>query len=168
MKYVIVILLTLCFNCYSDSREDVINEARSLVGIRELTGNNDGEVVESILASAGAEKGDPWCAAFNYYVYSRAGYGKLVPRSAWSPDWVKSPTWKQGIGAIPKTSDTFGIYFTSKGRVAHTGIVEEWGKKYVTTIEGNTNKAGSREGDGVYRKYRYKDQIYAVRSWLHD
>lgn len=165
MRYV-VLLLILCFNCYSDTREEVIKEARSLVGIREKTGNNDGEVVEKILASTGNKKGEPWCASFNYYVYSRARLGGVVPRSAWSPDWVRNPSWINDSGTTPLPADTFGIYFPSKGRVAHTGIIESWGKKWVTTIEGNTNLAGSREGDGVYRKCRLRSQIYSVRSWL--
>lgn len=36
----------------------------------------------------------------------------------------------------------------------HTGFVTAVNGEWVDTIEGNTNSAGSREGDGVYRKRR--------------
>lgn len=37
----------------------------------------------------------------------------------------------------------------------HTGFgLSEYANNLINTIEGNTNKAGSREGDGVYRKVR--------------
>lgn len=148
------------------ARERILTVARSLIGIREATGHNDGPIVEAILASTGNAKGDPWCAAANYYVYSRAGYGYLVPRSAWSPDWVAGATWKQGRGTTPLPADSFGIYFSSLGRVGHTGLIEQWSNSVAVTLEGNTNDQLSRDGDGYYRKRRLTRQIYAVRSWV--
>ncbi len=151
-------------------RERVVDVARSLVGLREETGRNDGPLVEKILAFVGLEKGDPWCAAANFYCYQQAGEWIRVPRSGWSPDWVEGAQWKQGRGPHPQPGDTFGIYFESKGRVAHTGMIERWGDA-VTTLEGNTGATGSvgeadRNGDGYYRKRRLKRQIYAVRDWF--
>jgi hypothetical protein len=69
-------------------------------------------------------------------------------------------------GAPPQQADAFFIYFPEKGRVAHTGFVHIWGTDWVETVEGNTNQAGSREGDGVYRKRRLKRQIYAVANYI--
>ena len=129
-------------------QETLLAVARPLVGQVE-EGHNDGPFVKEVLASVGLGPGHPWCAAFNFYVFRKAGFASLVPRSAWSPDWVKG-----GRRGEAYPADVFGIYFPSKGRVAHTGIVEATGKTFVTTIEGNTNAAGSREGDGVYRKKR--------------
>lgn len=146
-----------------------MRQAESLIGVREATNHNDGPVVETIQASTGNSRGDPWCASFNFYCYALAGYKDYVPRSAWSPDWVFQPTWTHANGGvIPKKADTFGIYFPSLHRVAHTGLINKWGESTVETIEGNTNNGGSREGDGVYRKWRFKSQIYAVRSWFKD
>ncbi|MFB5944250.1 peptidoglycan-binding protein [Albibacterium profundi] len=68
--------------------------------------------------------------------------------------------------SIPQKGDVFGIYFNSVKRIAHAGFVDEWGDKYVVTVEGNTNEAGSREGDGVYRKRRLISSIYRVSSWF--
>jgi hypothetical protein len=36
----------------------------------------------------------------------------------------------------------------------HCGFVESVGSGRIKTIEGNTTAAGSREGDGVYRRTR--------------
>lgn len=52
-----------------------------------------------------------------------------------------------------------------------TCIVEEiqylWSEgNFTITVEGNTNEAGSREGDGVYRKRRLKNQIYKISRWI--
>jgi hypothetical protein len=84
-------------------REKVIAVAESLVGVTELTGKNDGPLVEAILASTGNKKGDPYCAAFNYYCYREAGLAELVPKTAWSPSWVAQPTWTraEGGGDLP-------------------------------------------------------------------
>jgi len=49
--------------------------------------------------------------------------------------------------------------------VAHVGFVDQWQSKYVITVEGNTNEAGSREGDGVYRKRRPIKSIYIVANY---
>ena len=40
------------------------------------------------------------------------------------------------------------------GGAGHTGFVEKVSGGLVTTIEGNTNAGGSREGGGVYRLER--------------
>lgn len=67
---------------------------------------------------------------------------------------------------IPKPADVFGIYFANLKRIAHVGFVDEWGDKHVITVEGNTNEAGSAEGDGVYRKRRPIASIYQVANWI--
>jgi hypothetical protein len=48
----------------------------------------------------------------------------------------------------------------------NVGFVDNWTSKTVHTVEGNTNQAGSREGDGVYRKIRLTRQIYAVTRFI--
>lgn len=144
--------------------------AESLVGTVEATGRNDGPRIEQMLRWVGAERGDPWCAAYNYGCYKIAGYGGLVPASAWSPDWVKNATWIHNGGQVPQAADSFGIYFQSKGRVAHTGLVRSWGT-VVRTYEGNTIPDGAtgdqREGGGAYSKRRSSRQIYSVRNWFN-
>lgn len=140
------------------------------IGVRELTGHNDGKAVEAYLRYCGLPKGNAWCAAFVCWSY---GQSKVVnPRSAACTDLFKSKyvIWRRSSKAniTPKTADIFGLYFPEKGRIAHTGFIDRWTATAAYTVEGNTNQAGSREGDGVYRKIRLTRQIYAVASYIKD
>lgn len=134
--------------------------AQSQIGVREATGNNDGHAVEAYLHYTGNRKGDPWCASFVSWVFGKAGLPQ--PRSAWSPALFP----KQRLLAKAVPAAVFGIYFPDKGRIAHTGLVERQKGHWIYTIEGNTNFAGSREGDGVYRKLRHLKTIKAYANWL--
>lgn len=141
----------------------------SQIGIREKTGNNDGKAVEGYLKSVGLGKGNPWCAAFVYWSLSAAGV-ENIPRSGYSPSWFpkKKVIYSSDIKKPPPLAgDVFGIWFSGKGRIAHVGFIDSWTSgTYCITVEGNTNEAGSREGDGVYRKRRLKSQIYKVSRWI--
>ena len=156
------------------ARGRVLAVATSLVGTTEATGNNDGAGIDRILASVGLEgTGAPYCAAFVRYCYDRAGLRGFGPRSALASAWVQAPTWTAARGGrTPLPGDVWGIWFPSKNRVAHTGIVRSWGAQVMVTIEANTSPdaaAGSvadRNGDGVWSKRRLTRQIYAVRNWL--
>ena len=147
--------------------EKTLRVARGTIGWREEPGNS-GPLVDKILASVGLEgSGAPWCAAWVVYIGDET-FGKEknpYPRSAWSPDFVKAPDWNRGRGKTPAPTDAFGVYFSSLGRVAHTGLVEKVEGKMAVTIEGNTNDDGSRDGNGVYRKRRPLGTILSKR-WL--
>jgi len=152
------------------SRLLVVEQARRSLHIREATGRNDGPLVDEILSSVGLEgKKAPWCAAFIVWVGDKAFGASLFnpyPRSAWSPVFVKKPTWDRQRRGIPlKPADVFGIWFNSMGRVAHVGLVEKNEGDWLVTIEGNTNNGGSREGDGVYRRRRLAVNVLG-KDWL--
>ncbi len=153
------------------TRDRVVSEASGLVGLRETHGRNRSPVIDKMNKLTGAALGSPWCASFNAYVYKLAQVPKPWPASAWSPDWVASPTWTRAKGGqTPRPGDPFGIYFANKGRVAHTGLIEKWGDA-VVTIEGNTGPTGSvgeadRNGEGSFRKRRLPRQIHSVRDWI--
>jgi hypothetical protein len=140
------------------------------VGVRELTGKNDGERVEQYLHSVGFKAGAPWCAAFVHWVLQECGAARV--RSAWSPSWFpnKRVIYHRGNKQLqqdPTKADVFGIYFANRNRIAHVGFIHDWKQgNYCYTVEGNTNDNGSREGDGVYKKRRLKRQIYKVSRWL--
>lgn len=51
----------------------------------------------------------------------------------------------KGESGGPAAGDVFGLYFPEKGRIAHVGFVDQWGEKYMISVEGNTNEAGSRK-----------------------
>ncbi|RYD96258.1 MAG: CHAP domain-containing protein [Sphingobacteriales bacterium] len=136
--------------------------AKSQIGIREASGNNDGLAVEKYLAYTGNKKGEPWCASFVSWVFAQAGYPQ--PRTAWSP--ALFPSSRKVSDAEPAT--VFGIYFPKLKRIAHVGLVEKVRSNWIFTIEGNTNPAGSREGDGVYQRIRHKRSIAVYADWLNE
>ena len=137
------------------------------IGVRERTGTNDGERVEMYLRAANLGRGNPWCAAFVTWTFKQAKVPAVV--SGYSPSWFpKKNVIYQNRKGEPRQADVFGIYFASKGRIAHVGFIDEWGTgSHCVTVEGNTNDEGSREGDGVYRKRRLKNQIYKVSRWTN-
>lgn len=139
------------------------------IGVRERSNRNDGSRVEEYLAYTGNKKGDPWCASFVCWALAKAGIAN--PRSAWSPALfpARRLVWKNSWPQKkerPQSGDVFGIWFNSRGRIAHCGFIAVWGPSQVITVEGNTNESGSREGDGVYRKRRLKNSLYAVADWI--
>jgi hypothetical protein len=154
------------------TRERLIYEAEAYLGTREATGNNDGPIVELIIVNSGfpAKSRIPYCGAFNRMVYDQASLPEKGPQgtaSAWSPNWVLKPSWTllKG-GETPKPGDSGGIYFPGLKRVGHTFLIKSWGSASCFTIEGNTNDALSREGDGIYAKRRPVKSLYAARNWF--
>lgn len=133
--------------------------AKAELWVREATGNNDGFRVWEYQAAVGLKQGDPYCAAFVSWVFKQAGYAS--PRTGWSP--ALFPMAKLVKAAAP--GNVFGIYFPSLKRIAHCGFVESVKNDWIGTIEANTSIAGSREGDGVYRRMRHKRSVYRYAKW---
>ena len=156
------------------ARDRILATAKSQIGVTEKTGNNDGADIDKYLRTTGLEgSGAPYCAAFVRWVYDASNLRTFGPRSALAASWVQAPTWTiQRGGRTPLPGDAWGIYFPSKKRVAHTGIVWGWGTKTVRTIEANTSpdaaagSAADRAGDGVWSKYRLINQLWSVRNRL--
>lgn len=140
----------------------------SQVGVREEGGDNRGVHVEWYLESVKLGPGYPWCAAFVSWCYQNVNV--VAPHSGWVPSYaLKSKRiYERGKfqKSIPQQGDVFMIWYSTKGRPAHIGFVDEWGDEWIITVEGNTNENGSREGDGVYRKRRMKRQIWAVSDFV--
>jgi hypothetical protein len=169
-SFLVLVLVLICFTCYSQQvllRDKVQHTYYSKIGVREKTGKNDGVEVEKYLNYVWLKKGNPWCAAFVSWTMGQNGV--KTARSGGCVQLLEQGMviYSKGVAReIPQRADVFFIYFPAKGRVAHTGFVDVWGEKYVTTVEGNTNEAGSREGDGVYKKRRIPRQIAYVAKYL--
>jgi hypothetical protein len=178
-----LLALSLTASCKDVCRANAVRVLVVATGdlqVREATGRNDGPRVEQMLRYTGLPKGNPWCAAAVYTWLVEAGVE--VPGGgrayAWSPTWhpVARQVWTnargvnsrfQGKGGTqPMPADVFGLHYKHLGRVGHVGLLFSDGGKYWITIEGNTNDAGSREGDGVYSKRRRKDQITVISRWI--
>ena len=141
------------------------------IGVVEASGRNDGSRIAAYLQYCGLGEGYAWCAAFVCWAYGQAGIAN--PRTAWAAalfpeDRLVYQRGRTGPGGTPQQGDVFGIYFANLGRIAHVGFVDEWGEgSYFITVEGNTDQAGSRNGDGVYRKRRPKSQAYKVAAFVN-
>jgi hypothetical protein len=164
---VVCLLNCFCFAYAQPVRDKLIKTAASQLNVREKTGHNDGKEVETYLRSVDRRKGDAWCAAFISWVHIENNVPN--PESGWSPDWFKANviwkrTWTSDIPVI-KPGCVMGLFYQNLGRVGHVGIIEYEDANNYYTIEGNTNRAGSREGDGVYRKIRPKSTVYVISDY---
>lgn len=139
--------------------ERIVAWADSQVGVREHGWNKGPEVVGyQSAAGLGSKGGFAWCAAFVYWCCERAGadMSKLPPRGKCAAvrNWR---VWAiaSGLGAsVPDRGVLF--YWLNRDGTGHIGICLSKPKLGVfRTIEGNTDSgAGSREGDGVYKRTR--------------
>ncbi|MEN6537369.1 MAG: CHAP domain-containing protein [Bryobacteraceae bacterium] len=141
--------------------ERALHVARSQLrlNVREIT-RNWGGMVTVYLRLAGWRIPQPWCAAFVYWCLVTAGADRKKlwdrPASTYSLyQWAKA---EKRIHDFPKR----GRLFVWNGRLGgHTGFVREHVDRHETfsTIEGNTNSAGSREGDRVAERVRSASSI---------
>lgn len=140
----------------------------SQVGVREKTGNNDGTDVEKYLRATGLGKGYPWCSAFVKWNFDQVGVKTTI--TAWSPSAENKKDIiyeSRKFKREPLPGDVGTLFFQSRGRIAHTFFFDRrLNDKIYRSVEGNTNAAGSREGDGVYIKYRSFNSTYSISSWI--
>lgn len=138
--------------------------------IREKSGRNDGPLVEAILATADLKAGQPWCVAFCWAVYAFSMLCLDRYAQPWPLTAKRSATWlvkaaqrgEGGLSLVEADKVQPGDLFVIPGK--HAGIVVGLpDARRVETVEGNTNKAGSAEGDGVYRKTRSRAGNVFVR-----
>jgi len=148
-------------------------EAEAAKKVREVGGKNAGPDVEKYLKCLGMSKGSPWCAAFvSWCVMQSRGLAKppswcsgsavsLFQVAGRSKTCVKvtpvDADFKSKVKAgwiWSRAKDATAAAAARKGSwcQGHTGIVVKVDDVGFHTIEGNTNAAGSREGDGVYHK----------------
>lgn len=143
------------------------------IGVREATGQNDGDRVEAYLRYCGLGPGYAYCAAFVSWAMGEAGYAE--PRNPWSPALLPSAriVWRQRDHATSAYSlvegDVFGIHYINLERIGHVGFVDEWDGAWCITVEGNTGpdnpiRAGPSE-QGVHRKRRPVKTIHAIARW---
>jgi hypothetical protein len=139
----------------------------SQLSVREATGHNDGKEVEKYLHSVGLDKGYPWCAAFVRWCYDSTGIKTTINGAAASAHNPKNLVYfKNKQLQEPQPGDAFTLWYTSLNRIGHTGFFhQKINESVYQTCEANTNEAGSREGDGVYQKYRSFHATYSISRW---
>jgi hypothetical protein len=147
--------------------EALLAKARAEIGVREERPNG-GKRVDEYQAASWLDKKHwgPWCATFVCWVirevmrdlgmrdtktFSRPQTAAAFGFEGWSLA-QGSETWtKRYPGRDIEAGDIVIFDFSHIGFA--TSAPDQGG--YISTIEGNTNRAGSREGDGVYAKRRH-------------
>tara|TARA_R110002167_G_scaffold316548_1_gene522208 strand:+ start:9546 stop:10166 length:621 start_codon:yes stop_codon:yes gene_type:complete len=153
----------------SSVSEKMVNLARSEIGVSEIDGSNCGPRVDEYKAATwlDPDKGWPWCAAFICWLVREAIEGEDIdfkrPQTAGAWDfenWARKQV-ANGVELRKPTNEDIKegdiVVFT----FSHIGLavkdIDSSG--YVTTIEGNTNGVGSREGGSVLEKKRHVSSI---------
>lgn len=152
----------------------IVEIALKEVGVEEVEGTNCGPRVNQYKAATNLppEEPWPWCAAFVCWVVREAmkatgiketaTFKRPTTAGAWNlENWSlkqdnSTQTRKPHRGDI-KPGDIVVFTFSHVGFAV--GEPDEEG--YVSTLEGNTDTAGSREGGGVFRKRR---KLSSIRS----
>ena len=146
------------------SKSQIVPVAELFVGwVREVTGKNDGPWVEAIQRTTGNKKGDPWCASFVNWVLDIA-YRDMnpLPATASCDVLLEFARKNQLLTSTPQPGDVF-LVMRTKNDAIHTGIVTEVKADTVKTIEGNTNREGAREGNGVWARERQRAGLLFIR-----
>ena len=142
----------------------VVVEALKHVGVKEV-GKNDGPEVRAWLKRVFRRPGNPWCAAFAWCMLddacraleltnpipATAGVHLLCQRAKIAKAWTDEP----GPGFIGLHDS--GVSKATGAKLGHCGIVIEVGEHHCLGVEGNTDEAGAREGQGVFEKPRKLD-----------
>ncbi|MCA0428340.1 MAG: hypothetical protein LCH37_12985 [Bacteroidetes bacterium] len=154
----------------SSLRDSVALTYLSQIGVTELTGNNDGPMVEAYQKVTGNKKGDAWCASFVAWSFAQ---NKLpVHGNAMAASWFRKPflvwTQRDGERSFDKLAgfraNCGSIYFAKLKRIGHIFFIEDRRGGYVVTVEGNTNNGMSREGVGVFSLKRRIRNIYSISN----
>ncbi len=134
-----------------DYNRKLVEVAKSHVGLKE-TSRNSGPVIDEWLAGVGQLPGASWCAAAVHGCAGEAAealsIGNPCPRTA-----SVLRLWERLARCLVPMPFPGCLYFVSHGRgLGHVGIVEVVTPAgEVTELSGNTNAAGSREGNAFER-----------------
>jgi hypothetical protein len=143
--------------------------AESQIGVRE-TKTNGGRRIEEYQRATWLPVGPwPWCAAFVCWCVKEFVGGEKVTfplpttPGAWDFEkWCLSVDNSVKLHKPHRNKIERGdiVVFSFSHIGIATSDIDADGM--VATVEGNTNSAGSREGDGVYRKNRHSSKIRSV------
>lgn len=149
------ILLTQMLPNQFGIRHKALETALSQEGVKETT-NNGGPQVDQYLASVGLGTGYAWCMAFVYWSYQQAAKNTGITNPLTKTGGVLNQ-WNNTPPQYKKKTPSVGSIFImdlGKGN-GHTGIVTKVNADgTINTIEGNTNAAGSANGNAVLRRKR--------------
>lgn len=150
------------------SRQKITSIYTGEIGVIEVGGNNLGPRIDQYMRTVGLTEGYPWCSGFVKFVFDSAGV-HTPGANGMAMSWFKKEKIIKSRSITlktPREGDLFSLYYPKLGRIGHVGFVESFDSDRVVTVEGNTNYAGSREGDLVMRRFRNVKQIYSFADWI--
>lgn len=149
----------------------LVDVAKGEIGVEEVDGTNCGVRVNEYKSATWLDptKGWAWCAAFicwlfregmkgGQYTFSRPKTASAWGFEAWCLEQDRSVLLKKPHNNNIAAGDIVIFKFSHIG-IATSGVCEDG---YVSTIEGNTDGQGSREGGAVLAKKRKASSIRSV------
>lgn len=151
---------------------ELVRVANDEIGVEEVNGTNCGVRVNTYKAATNLPPKEawPWCAAFVCWCVREA----MKKAGIVETDTFKRPTTAGAFAFEPWSLAQDSSTWTKKPHendiqtgdiviftFSHIGIATSSPNKdgFVTTIEGNTDGSGSREGGAVLRKRRHVSKI---------
>ena len=150
-----------------NKRLKAVKYAQTFLDEKEKSGNLGFQdpKFEALMKNVGWQKGQAWCNYFtkviwvNQFKKDKDLIAKLMNGSTQGTykNFVNDTSGKFEVSKTAKPGDIVIWQKFVSGKASsfgHAGIVLKPGKDEFETIEGNTNKAGGREGDTVAKKTR--------------
>lgn len=147
------------------NRDSIVGIARTYIGKKEKPGNTgfEDKQMELDMRAVGWQPGWAWCAGFiemvawkAYPEKKEAIKGLFVPSAVNTFRNLIKAGYKSSM--VPEVGSFVFWQKMDEGKAlwqGHCGIVSDFiGEQTFKSIEGNTNSAGSREGDSVQEKLR--------------
>lgn len=143
-------------------------------GVKEIE-NNFGfsdKKLEEMMIACGWQKGYAWCSTFaqvctelyltQFNTSLIDNFRKCFSVSATATFTNFKASYPDIVFFEPKVDSIVFWQNYINGQPSwqgHAGIVKDWNKTFITSIDGNTNIHGSRDGDGVFTKTRLLDTV---------
>jgi hypothetical protein len=135
------------------SGQQVLDIARSQLGIAENPPNSNNVLYADWAGLTGTPDQKAWCAAFVCWVLTQAG-ALDVARFVGCPRGVDLYKAAGRFGSEPRIASVVFFQWPGMGRACHVGFVEVVRSDGEVTIEGNTDEAGGGSGGKVMRHVR--------------
>lgn len=163
--------------------EKIVKVAKGFIGQQEIKGNKGFKEAEfeDKMREVGFKTSHAWCSYFAELVWTEAYSDnadmlKLIRKNFSGSSYRTLQNFSE-LGMDSKDAEVGSIVIWRKKKngayttLGHVGIVTEVHDDYFMSVEGNTNGAGSREGEVVAEKKRYyswnKDKGLELSAFIH-
>lgn len=158
-------------------REKLVAIAKSRVGNTYETSKNQGPGIAELWSATtfpgGYNARAPWCAAFTSWCVQQTGVlpDNIRPKSATAfrgggyESWARLNPSVAKLITNPRTINAGDLVIFSFSHIGVASTNSDSNGSF-KSVEGNTNAAGSREGNGVYEKTRYIKSVRSVAAFI--